>query len=161
MHQSFNLSIKNSPYSKLISRIYTWFRIQYLLETEPYTLKIKHVNWRNQYYGECGWLLDSRSCTIRYDSNIKDIKVLSSTILHELWHLKQFAEYKLIHLINNKWMWRGRLIETTCEYSPPWEKEARRHERLLMDQIAQDSKFIKISSSLARTLDKNSNKNSS
>lgn len=136
------LKIK-SPHHDIVVYTFGWFKRKFLSFRNDYTLQIQGVKWRNRAYGECLWLNDTSRCVIKYDVCQK-LSEVHYTLLHELWHFKQFLEYKLIHLVDDKWMWRGSIRETSCNWAPPWEKEARRYEQMLGDELLADKKFVKI-----------------
>lgn len=95
-------------------------------------VKIK-VKWKNNEsadgdYGSCDWKDEDATAILILNSDISPLAAYS-TMAHELHHVQQFYDYKLISLRNDRWIWEGKTYKSVAgsrrNFYTPWEVEAR------------------------------------
>ena len=83
-------------------------------------------------------------CYIHIRSNIPK-KELAPTIFHEMVHLKQMLDGRFTS-DDNDWFWKGKKVENIYDLKSPWEREARKLEKLMIERLTHEHIMSKINS---------------
>lgn len=121
--------------------IVCWFIDKYLPRNKV-DLTIVHRGLKREFVD--GWANIEDQCyrprtfLIELQSNLNKCNY-STTLLHELWHVKQWIKGDLRE-VRSKRLWRGKDYTETEYQDQPWEIEARLMEKILFLEYLTDRK---------------------
>ena len=95
---------------------------------------------KNNAYGECYATDDPYTFFIDLEIADRESEILK-TLAHEFVHIKQFARKELVFKEDSS-VWFGVVYkDSNAYYNLPWEKEARRIEKLLYESFIKDKQY--------------------
>jgi hypothetical protein len=133
-----------TKYVKFIMEYTLLITMPEILKSPEHSVKLVFVDEiESKIYAETSWddnNYDPKKCKI-YITYIKNKKILTQTIIHEMVHVKQFFKKELVDLDeNSQFIWNNNLynIDKDEYWLLPWEIEANGYEVSIFNMLRKD-----------------------